>query len=92
MTSSNLFSKNKMQVDIVLQKKLNLDDRADKQQSFKTYVYPPIVNNQQVFLILIFTEKLRLFAHVVCNLSHKGIARRALPAFGGKGAVGGIKM
>ena len=36
-----------------------------------------------------FTEKLRLFAHVVGNLSHKGIARRALPASGGKNAEGG---
>ena len=35
-----------------------------------------------------FTEKLRLFTHVVGNLSHKGVARRALPASGGKDAVG----
>ena len=34
-----------------------------------------------------FTEKLRLFTHVVGNLSPKGIARRALPASGGIDAV-----
>ena len=45
----------------------------------------------QDFLIF-FTEKLRLFAHVVGNLSYKGIAERALPASGGKDAVGEIKM
>ena len=38
-----------------------------------------------------FTEKLRLFTHIVGNLSRKGIARRALPASGGKDVVGGNK-
>ena len=37
-------------------------------------------------------EKLRLLIHVVGNPSYKGIARRALPASGGKDAVGEIKM
>ena len=36
-----------------------------------------------------FIEKLRQLTHVVGNLYHKGIARRALPASGGKDAVGG---
>ena len=40
-----------------------------------------------VFFIF-FTVKLILFTHVVGNMSHKGIARRALPASGGKDAVG----
>ena len=40
----------------------------------------------------LFIEKLRLLTHVVVNLSHKGIGRRALPASGGKDAVGGNKM
>ena len=35
-------------------------------------------------LFLNFIEKLRLFAHVVGSPSHKGIARRALPASGVK--------
>ena len=34
---------------------------------------------------------MRLFAHVVGSPSHKGIARRALPASGGKYEVGEIK-
>ena len=38
---------------------------------------------------LFFIEKLRQFTNVVGNLSHKGIARRALPASGGKDAVEG---
>ena len=37
----------------------------------------------------LFIETLRQLTHVVGNLSHKGIARRALPASGGKDAVGG---
>ena len=41
----------------------------------------------QVFLI--FIEKLRQLTHVVGTLSHKGIARRALPASWGKDVVGG---
>ena len=46
-----------------------------------------------VFLIFkFFKEKLRLLTHVVGNLSHKRIARRALPASGGKDAVRGIKI
>ena len=36
-----------------------------------------------------FIEKLRQLTHVVGTLSHKGIARRALPASGGKDVVGG---
>ena len=39
--------------------------------------------------VAFFIEKLRLFAHVVGSPSHKGIARRALPASGGKDEVGG---
>ena len=36
-----------------------------------------------VSFFIFFIEKLRLFAHVVGSPSHKGIARRALPASGG---------
>ena len=36
-----------------------------------------------------FIEKLRQLTHVVGTLSHKGIARRALPASGVKGVDGG---
>ena len=36
-------------------------------------------------------EKLRQLTNVVGTLSHKGIARRALPASGGKDVVGGIE-
>ena len=36
-----------------------------------------------------FIEKLRQLTHVVGTLSHKGIARRALPASGGKDVDGG---
>ena len=39
------------------------------------------------FFIII--EKLKQLTHVVGTLSHKGIARRALPASGGKDVVGG---
>ena len=39
--------------------------------------------------IYIFLEKLRQLTHVVGTLSHKGIARRALPASGVKGEDGG---
>ena len=38
---------------------------------------------------LFFIEKLRQLTHVVGTLSHKGIARRALPASGVKGVDGG---
>ena len=38
-----------------------------------------------------FIVKLRLLTHVVDHFFHKGIARRALPASGGKDAVWGIK-
>ena len=38
---------------------------------------------------IFFIEKLRQLTHVVGTLSHKGIARRALPASGGKDVVGG---
>ena len=41
------------------------------------------------FFILI--EKVRLFAHVVGSPFRKAIARRTLPASGGKDAVGEIK-
>ena len=41
-----------------------------------------------IFLIF-FLEKLRQLTHVVGTLSHKGIARRALPASGGKDVDGG---
>ena len=40
-------------------------------------------------LFFIFLEKLRQLTHVVGTLSHKGIARRALPASGGKDVDGG---
>ena len=43
------------------------------------------------FNFFIIIKKLRQLTHVVGNLSHKGIARRALPASGGKDAVGEIK-
>ena len=36
-----------------------------------------------------YTEKQGLLTNVVGNLSHKGIARRAFPASGGKDEVGG---
>ena len=39
--------------------------------------------------LFLFIEKLRQLTHVVGTLSHKGIARRALPASGGKDVVGG---
>ena len=39
--------------------------------------------------LFFFIEKLRQLTHVVGTLSHKGIARRALPASGGKDVVGG---
>ena len=43
-----------------------------------------------VFLwFFFFIEKLRQLTHVVGTLSHKGIARRALPASGVKGVDGG---
>ena len=42
------------------------------------------------FLNFFIIEKLRLFAHAVGSPSHKGIARRALPASGGKDGVGEI--
>ena len=41
------------------------------------------------YFLIFFIEKLRQLTHVVGNLSHKGIARRVLPASGGKDAVGG---
>ena len=41
--------------------------------------------------LIFFIEKLRQLTHVVGTLSHKGIARRALPASGGKDVVGGKK-
>ena len=42
------------------------------------------VNNIVFFkFYFYFIEKLRQLTHVVGNLSHKGIARRALPASGG---------
>ena len=41
------------------------------------------------FNFLFFIEKLRQLTHVVGTLSHKGIARRALPASGVKGVDGG---
>ena len=44
-----------------------------------------------VFFLIFFIEKLRQLTHVVGTLSHKGIARRALPASGGKDVVGGIE-
>ena len=40
-------------------------------------------------LAIFFIEKLRQLTHVVGTLSHKGIARRALPASGVKGVDGG---
>ena len=54
----------------------------------KSQPTPPPLNFPSLFII----EKLGLLTHVVGNLSHKGIARRALPASGGKDAVGEIKM
>ena len=44
---------------------------------------------QDFFFIFFFIEKLRQLTHVVGTLSHKGIARRALPASGVKGVDGG---
>ena len=41
------------------------------------------------FFLFFFIEKLRQLTHVVDTLSHKGIARRALPASGVKGVDGG---
>ena len=41
------------------------------------------------FKFIFFIEKLRQLTHVVGTLSHKGIARRALPASGGKDVDGG---
>ena len=41
------------------------------------------------FFKFFFIEKLRQLTHVVGTLSHKGIARRALPASGGKNVVRG---
>ena len=39
-------------------------------------------------MIIIFYREAGLLTHVVGNLSHKGIARRALLVSGGKDAVG----
>ena len=51
-----------------------------------------VVITQNIFrYFLFFIEKLRLLTHEGGNLSHKGIARRALPASEGKDAVGEIK-
>ena len=52
-----------------------------------THPHPP-----EFPLPFFIIEMLGLLTHVVGNLSHKGIARRALPASGGKDAVGEIKM
>ena len=41
------------------------------------------------YFIFLFIEKLRQLTHVVGTLSHKGIARRALPTSGGKDVDGG---
>ena len=43
------------------------------------------------FFFLFFKEKLRQLTHAVGTLPHKGIARRALPASGGKDVDGGIQ-
>ena len=40
-------------------------------------------------ICIFFIETLRQLTHVVGNLSHRGVARRALPASGGEDAVGG---
>ena len=42
-----------------------------------------------VFFKFFLIEKLRQLTHVVGTLSHKGIARKALPASGGKDVDGG---
>ena len=44
------------------------------------------------FFLNFFIEKLRQLTHVVGTLSHKGIARRALPASGVKGVEGGGRI
>ena len=44
---------------------------------------------EQYFFKFFLIEKLRQLTHVVGILSHKGIARRALPASGGKDVMGG---
>ena len=43
-----------------------------------------LVKRYADFLNFFIIEKLRQLTHVVGTLSHKGIARRALPASGGK--------
>ena len=45
--------------------------------------------SQLFFYLFLFIEKLRQLTHVLGTLSHKGIARRALPASGGKDVDGG---
>ena len=49
-----------------------------------SYLYTCIL-----YIVIFFIEKLRQLTHVVGTLSHKGIARRALPASGGKDVDGG---
>ena len=48
-----------------------------------------ICHQLDFYFIFYFIEKLRQLTHVVGTLSHKGIARRALPASGVKGVDGG---
>ena len=56
--------------------------------SSKTIDYWTIYGLKSIKIGHIFIEKLRQLTHVVGTLSHKGIARRALPASGGKDVVG----
>ena len=48
-----------------------------------------VLYKYNILLSFFFIEKLRQLTHVVGTLSHKGIARRALPASGVKGVDGG---
>ena len=48
-----------------------------------------LLNSILLFFNFFLIEKLRQLTHVVGTLSHKGIARRALPASGGKDVDGG---
>ena len=53
------------------------------------YLYHIIKSRGQELFLNLFIEKLRQLTHVVGTLSHKGIARRALPASGVKDVDGG---
>ena len=64
-----------------------------KPNSLVSLLEVPRLNLYSISVKIVFPffiiEKLRLLTHLVGNLSHKGIVRRALPVSGGKDAVVG---